>query len=214
MGNGEQDLLDFWLDVHQHRALCRAYFKDLLRTGTSLEQEWPDYSRWIQQHGSSYADVMGDGVDNTAEFEDVNLSRVDLLRDNTEFGDKPVTHMNEDRDSGLGGTMSSRERRDTESHGPHRRLARNPSLNYNGSPSSTLLKKDREPGKDSPERSNNRTSQGPAVIRKNQVVTQLDLFNSAERIYARYLMENAEKPVYFPYVSLSPPMPSNVFAKS
>jgi hypothetical protein len=27
MGNGEQDLLDFWLDVHQHKSLCKAYFK-------------------------------------------------------------------------------------------------------------------------------------------------------------------------------------------
>ena len=137
-------------------------------------------------------------MDDPGDFEDVNLSRVDLLRGDADFQEKPQSQLVGDRDSGLGSTLTSRERRDTESHGPYRRSVHNQSLNSSGSPSLSSERNGRGAEKGSPQRLDNRTSQGPAVIRRNQVVTQLDLFNSAERIYARYMMENAEKPVYFP----------------
>jgi len=40
---GAEDVLDFWLDVQQHENLCRAYFKDLKRSGKAVKDEWPQY---------------------------------------------------------------------------------------------------------------------------------------------------------------------------
>ena len=40
---GAEDVLDFWLDVQQHENLCRAYFKDLKKTGKAVQDEWPQY---------------------------------------------------------------------------------------------------------------------------------------------------------------------------
>jgi len=40
---GAEDVLDFWLDVQQHENLCRAYFKDLKKSGKAVKDEWPQY---------------------------------------------------------------------------------------------------------------------------------------------------------------------------
>lgn len=56
---GSEDSLDFWLDVQQHENLCRAYFKDLRRSGKPLRQEWPDYWRQAKTRGSIYNRVNG-----------------------------------------------------------------------------------------------------------------------------------------------------------
>ena len=40
---GAEDILDFWLDVQQHENLCRAYFKDVRKSGRTIKEDWPEY---------------------------------------------------------------------------------------------------------------------------------------------------------------------------
>ncbi|CDZ96247.1 Regulator of G protein signalling superfamily [Phaffia rhodozyma] len=56
---GQEDILDFWLDVHQHENLCRAYFKDVRKSGRNIAQEWPQYWNRALQQGSSYDAAAG-----------------------------------------------------------------------------------------------------------------------------------------------------------
>ncbi|GAA5856242.1 hypothetical protein JCM9279_006696 [Rhodotorula babjevae] len=56
---GSEDTLDFWLDVQQHENLCRAYFSDLRKAGTTVDQDWPQYDRLARTRGSIYGNVTG-----------------------------------------------------------------------------------------------------------------------------------------------------------
>jgi hypothetical protein len=176
--------------------------QDLHRTGSSLQKEWPDFYHWGRQHGSNYADVAGLRGDDYHATRDMNeKDRDDTLLD--------------DRDSGGGSHMSHRERRDTESHGPRPRTPTTPAYGHStsidnragqvtGSPFAQYQHDHHQAGRPGQRDSllgrdnDRRVSGGPTVTRKNQVITQTVLFTSAERIYARYMMDNAEKPVYFP----------------
>jgi hypothetical protein len=191
------------LEVRLNRILTRSYPQDLHRTGTTVEQEWPDFYNWARQHGSHYADVAG--LQGEPRFSDNETQ----LR---EAEKREADRMLEDRDSGLGSNLSHRERRDTESHGPRPMTPTSPGYAHStsidnrmgqatGSPFSAYQQdqaRNRGGEEGSGQGGARRVSAGPTVIRKNQVVTQMVLFTSAERIFARYLMENAEKPVYFP----------------
>ncbi|GAA5984637.1 hypothetical protein JCM10908_003435 [Rhodotorula pacifica] len=56
---GSEDTLDFWLDVQQHENLCRAYFKDLQKSGVAVRDDWPQYARFARTRGSIYGNVTG-----------------------------------------------------------------------------------------------------------------------------------------------------------
>ncbi|GAA5865158.1 hypothetical protein JCM3774_002154 [Rhodotorula dairenensis] len=56
---GSEDTLDFWLDVQQHENLCRAYFKDLQKSGVAVRDDWPQYARYARTRGSIYGNVTG-----------------------------------------------------------------------------------------------------------------------------------------------------------
>ncbi|GAA6012773.1 hypothetical protein JCM10207_005355 [Rhodosporidiobolus poonsookiae] len=56
---GSEDTLDFWLDVQQHENLCRAYFKDLRKSGRTVRDDWPQYERFARTRGSIYGNVTG-----------------------------------------------------------------------------------------------------------------------------------------------------------
>jgi hypothetical protein len=43
-----------------------------------------------------------------------------------------------------------------------------------------------------------RVSRAPTVIPRERAITQEDLVNSAERVFARYLVQGAEKEIYLP----------------
>ena len=58
---GAEDILDFWLDVQQHENLCRAYFKDIRKSGRNLKEEWPEYWDYARRRGSIYGTVVGMG---------------------------------------------------------------------------------------------------------------------------------------------------------
>jgi hypothetical protein len=56
---GAEDILDFWLDVQQHENLCRAYFKDIRKSGRALREDWPEYWEYARKRGSIYGSVVG-----------------------------------------------------------------------------------------------------------------------------------------------------------
>ena len=56
---GNEDILDFWLDVQQHENLCRAYFKDVRKSGRTIKDDWPQYWDYARRRGSIYGTVVG-----------------------------------------------------------------------------------------------------------------------------------------------------------
>ncbi|GAA5837743.1 hypothetical protein JCM3766R1_000571 [Sporobolomyces carnicolor] len=68
---GGEDTLDFWLDVQQHENLCRAYFKDLRKSGRQVKDDWPQYHQVARTRGSIYGNVTGirrGGSTSTSDF--------------------------------------------------------------------------------------------------------------------------------------------------
>ncbi|KAH6874248.1 hypothetical protein BKA70DRAFT_1378884 [Coprinopsis sp. MPI-PUGE-AT-0042] len=49
----------FWLDVQQHENLCRAYFKDVRKSGKTIKEDWPQYWDYARRRGSIYGTVVG-----------------------------------------------------------------------------------------------------------------------------------------------------------
>ncbi len=56
-----EDILDFWLDVKQHENLCRAYFKDIRKSGRTIKEDWPQFYDYAKRRGSIYGTVVGVG---------------------------------------------------------------------------------------------------------------------------------------------------------
>jgi hypothetical protein len=56
---GAEDILDFWLDVQQHENLCRAYFKDIRKSGRTIRDDWPEFWDYARKRGSIYGQVVG-----------------------------------------------------------------------------------------------------------------------------------------------------------
>lgn len=167
---GSEDSLDFWLDVQQHENLCRAYFKDLRKSGRHVRDDWPGYYREARERGSIYTRVTG----------------IELERD---YGDKEEisddTHG--ERNGGGYGRAS-----DGEWNLPAPGQPRFPGdPDYAGRQSSsdraerrsTLFK---------------RGSIAPTVLPRSTAISRIDLVASAERIYARYLLPGSEKEIYLP----------------
>ncbi|KAI0300484.1 RGS domain-containing protein [Multifurca ochricompacta] len=50
---GAEDILDFWLDVQQHENLCRAYFKDVRKSGRTIREDWPEYWEYARRRGTA-----------------------------------------------------------------------------------------------------------------------------------------------------------------
>jgi hypothetical protein len=169
---GSEDSLDFWLDVQQHENLCRAYFKDLRKSGRHVREDWPGYYREARERGSIYTRVTG----------------IELERD---YGEKEEIER-EGGESSMGGHGYGRAS-DGEWHLPapgQPRFPGDPDF-YNGRQSSS----------DRAERRSNlfkRGSIAPTVLSRTTAITRTDLVASAERIYARYLLPGSEKEIYLP----------------
>ncbi|EJT99673.1 regulator of G protein signaling [Dacryopinax primogenitus] len=166
-----EDVLDFWLDVQQHENLCRAYFRDVRKSGKSIKEDWPQYWDYARSRGSIYGNVVGvhsgkRSTASTANITDaekagiVSGSRAASPRPATPHGPNPFDsqHLGEDA--------------------PHR--------------STTPFSFRRASAM------NKRASRAPTVIPRDTAITRMDLISSAERIYARYLMPGTEKEIYLP----------------
>ncbi|CBQ70354.1 related to RAX1-Protein involved in determination of budding patterns [Sporisorium reilianum SRZ2] len=173
-----EDALDFWLDVQQHENLCRAYFKDLRKSGKTVKEDWPQYYAEALERGSIYNKING-------IYEHTNTARrgAETSWDHQSRVDSPE------------GNYS------TVSHAPS---ALAPAAGASGAP----LSAPRFPGdpdylaqQTRAERKSilaKRGSVAPTVISRSAAITRTDLIASAERIYARYLLPGSEKEIYLP----------------
>jgi hypothetical protein len=167
---GSEDSLDFWLDVQQHENLCRAYFKDLKRTGTSVRDDWPGYYREARQRGSIYNRF--NGIEQ-APYDDDK--------------DEPWNQPGWEADGG------EAHRAGPQGYGRPGSIVAGDDMPEAPEPSTA-------PNSRAERRSfmNKRASHAPTVIARNSAISRTDLIASAERIYARYLLPGSEKEIYLP----------------
>ncbi|KDN39956.1 regulator of G protein signaling [Tilletiaria anomala UBC 951] len=186
---GAEDSLDFWLDVQQHENLCRAYFKDLRKSGRSVKDDWPGYWREARERGSIYNKI--NGVDEDIISADAAVLETGALGQKNASGEEHEQQHRGDFESaaqeGQQGTVDEfgGNRPSTSmSHGP--RFPGDPDF----PPQATRSERRSMLAK--------RASLAPTVISRNAAITRTDLIASAERIYARYLLPGSEKEIYLP----------------
>ncbi|CAO1628763.1 unnamed protein product [Parajaminaea phylloscopi] len=223
---GSEDSLDFWLDVQQHENLCRAYFKDLRRSGKSLRDEWPDYYRQAKLRGSIYNRVNGVD-DDESDGTTTQHWRSEQGRFETTTGEGGLTrsgHLTttgghgqdgdgdgeeELRDDGFGGLTQSRDPATADPSSSHHLTGTSyrddPTSHEDSSRSGPRFPGDPDyplggEGSNAQRRSllAKRASLAPTVIARSSAITRTDLVASAERIYARYLLPGSEKEIYLP----------------
>lgn len=185
-----EDALDFWLDVQQHENLCRAYFKDLRKSGRSVKEDWPQYYAEALERGSIYNKING-----------IHPQTGDAAGTD---GMRKATDASWDRQSRV---ESPDGNYSTLSHAPSPIPAAAGASRMGGA-SGTPLSAPRFPGdpdylaqQTRAERKSilaKRGSVAPTVISRSAAITRTDLIASAERIYARYLLPGSEKEIYLP----------------
>ncbi|KAF7303800.1 RGS domain-containing protein [Mycena indigotica] len=163
---GAEDILDFWLDVQQHENLCRAYFKDVRKSGRTIKEDWPQYWDYARRRGSIYGTVVGMNPEGGAATKRSTASTGELL------SDQDRRNLAE-ADEKYGGASVS----------PNTRVAStSPDVGRSPSPfgvggvgrTPTLF-------------TMKRASRAPTIIPRSAAITRLNLIASAERIYYRYL---------------------------
>ncbi|KAK0527640.1 Bud site selection protein, Revert to axial protein 1 [Tilletia horrida] len=169
-----ENALDLWLDCQQHENLCRAYFKDLRRSGRTVREDWPSYYAEARERGSIYNRV--NGIDE--ETEPWDREKWEAERPQSQHIDAPAPH------AATGESADPSALAETgDTAGP--RFPGDPDfVNSSRAERRTMLAK--------------RASVAPTVISRNAAITRTDLIASAERIYARYLLPGSEKEVYLP----------------
>ncbi|WVW78893.1 hypothetical protein I302_100856 [Kwoniella bestiolae CBS 10118] len=195
-----EDALDFWLDVQQHENMCKAYFKDIKRSGRSIDEEWPEFADYARTNGSHFSPLLSLSTPPQQPGSPNPAGDFSPRSNQGEF-DSPV----------LGGTTGGRERRDTESHGNAPR-----SSMLSPAPSSTLnemgMATGRPQNKDRPSMTpsgkmslrgkfgggNVPKTKAPTVIARDRAIEKSALVDGAERIYLRYLLPGAEREIYLP----------------
>ncbi|WVR04347.1 hypothetical protein IAU60_001348 [Kwoniella sp. DSM 27419] len=185
-----EDALDFWLDVQQHENMCKAYFKDLKRSGRSVQDDWPEFADYARTNGSHFAPLLSlPSEPNSPQ-----------LASNFSSPRQPGEDLDPPRSPSLGG---GRERRDTESHGGMPRAGFTPASSagdlmgmgqaqYRDRPSGTGKMSLRGRWTDS------KRSKAPTVIARDRAIQKAALVEGAERIYLRYLLPGAEREIYLP----------------
>ncbi|KIK57438.1 hypothetical protein GYMLUDRAFT_172953 [Collybiopsis luxurians FD-317 M1] len=168
---GAEDILDFWLDVQQHENLCRAYFKDVRKSGRTIKEDWPQYWDYARRRGSIYGTVVGlnpEGLHTKRS----TASTGELLSEQ----DKRNLAATDEKAAGR-----STSPRLTPAVSDHTHVA-STSPN-NDRPSTPFSLSGRTPTLFNLKRA----SRAPTVIPRSSAITRQDLIASAERIYFRYL---------------------------
>lgn len=161
---GAEDILDFWLDVQQHENLCRAYFKDVRKSGRTIKEDWPQYWDYARRRGSIYGTVVG-------------------LQPNgggTKRSTASTSEMLNDYEKRAEGGRSTSPRPPT---GDKDRIA-SPNSAYEQPRSTTPFSLS---GRTPTLFNMKRASRAPTVIPRSSAITRMDLIASAERIFFRYL---------------------------
>ncbi|KAK4048116.1 Bud site selection protein, Revert to axial protein 1 [Microbotryomycetes sp. JL201] len=192
---GSEDSLDFWLDVQQHENLCRAYFKDLRKSGRAIKDDWPRYYQYARTRGSIYGPVTGiRRGDGSSEYE--RFPRQDSPQ-TSEFAEKI------DKESAVSLSVDRGEQSSGLARSQMRTPTPNSQLQPNRYPLSPTLRAlySHDDDDDATGQSSSRRRQSTAAqpyIMRDAAINRTDLIASAERIYSRYLMPGAEKEVYLP----------------
>jgi hypothetical protein len=172
---GAEDILDFWLDVQQHENLCRAYFKDVRKSGRTIREDWPEYWDYARRRGSTYGTVVGgpapagakrstaSTADMAAEMQEKRGTSPDprLLASTS-----PATAVGTDLEHALRSPTPAQPRSST--------------------PFSL--------GKRTPTFFSRRASRAPTIIPRSSPISRNDLVASAERIFLRYLSPAGTSP--------------------
>ncbi|KAH9940269.1 RGS domain-containing protein [Amylocystis lapponica] len=163
---GSEDILDFWLDVQQHENLCRAYFKDVRKSGRAIRDDWPEYWDYARRRGSIYGTVVGlnpqPGTKRSTQSTGEMLSEQDRHNLAAAGDEKGARSPSPRMTSTSPGTAVATE--PPRSTTPFSLAGRTPTL-FN-------MK---------------RASRAPTIIPRSSAITRQDLIASAERIYFRYL---------------------------
>jgi len=167
-----EDVLDFWLDVQQHENLCRAYFRDVRKSGRSIKEDWPQYWDFARTRGSIYGNVVGvhNGKRSTAST--ANITDIEK--------------------AGLGAGSRSASPHPPTGHAANPYEPRHAASDEAPVRSTTPFSFRRASAM------NKRASRAPTVIPRDAAITRMDLISSAERIFARYLMTPSDKEIYLP----------------
>ncbi|KAL0958850.1 hypothetical protein HGRIS_014169 [Hohenbuehelia grisea] len=187
---GTEDVLDFWLDVQQHENLCRAYFKDVRKSGRSIKEDWPQYWDYARRRGSIYGTVVGLHPEGGGTKRSTT-STSDMLTDN----EKRALASADGRTSTSQAQGLGFGRRSTSPHPPqsttpgvmseHTRVASASPKNDDDHPRSTTPFS--LSGRTPTLFNLKRASRAPTVIPRSAAITRQNLIASAERIYFRYL---------------------------
>ncbi|KAF8314999.1 regulator of G protein signaling superfamily [Clavulina sp. PMI_390] len=188
---GAEDVLDFWLDVQQHENLCRAYFKDVRKSGRTIREDWPQYWEYARRRGSIYGQVVLPPTSATP------TTMAGEKRNTASTNDMEKISGQYDRSGSMTPSMAARKQATSpppqaQSEKGHVTLAEpNPPPGAGGrtTPFSTrrlsaVLSR--------------RASRAPTVIPRDSAITRTDLIASAERIYYRYMTPGSEKEIYLP----------------
>ena len=154
--------------MQQHENLCRAYFKDVRKSGRTIKEDWPEYWDYARRRGSIYGTVVGmnphmgtkrstaSTADLMSDQDRQNLATVD----NEKAGRSPSPRIM----STSPGTHTAVASEPPRSTTPFSLSGRTPTL-FNM----------------------RRASRAPTIIPRSAAITRQDLIASAERIYFRYL---------------------------
>ncbi|KAF8956601.1 hypothetical protein BDZ97DRAFT_1851121 [Flammula alnicola] len=170
---GAEDILDFWLDVQQHENLCRAYFKDVRKSGRTIKDDWPQYWEYARRRGSIYGTVVGLNHDG-AGTKRSTASTGELLTEQDKRNLAAAGGSNEEK-----GMRSTSPRPPTAGHSEYTRVASaSPvdALEGNAPRSSTPFSLS---GRTPTLFNLRRASRAPTVIPRSAAITRLDLIASA-----------------------------------
>jgi len=166
---GAEDILDFWLDVQQHENLCRAYSKDVRKSGRAIREDWPEYWDYARRRGSIYGTVVG--LNPQMATKRSTASTNELLHDQDRLNLAASGEERAYRSPSPRMTSTSPQTAVGSEYNPNPPRSSTPFSLSGRTP--TLFQK--------------RVSRAPTVIPRSAAVTRQDLISSAEHIYFRYL---------------------------
>ncbi|KAK7052255.1 protein rax1 [Favolaschia claudopus] len=172
---GAEDILDFWLDVQQHENLCRAYFKDVRKSGRTIKEDWPQYWDYARRRGSIYGTVVGMNPEGGAATKRSTASTNELLNEQDK---RNLAEMDEK----YGGMSTSPRPLPSE----HTRVNSTSPDPYSGTRSISPFGVSGV-GRTPTLFTMKRASRAPTIIPRSAAITRMNLVASAERIYYRYL---------------------------
>ncbi|KAF9561249.1 hypothetical protein CPC08DRAFT_635651 [Agrocybe pediades] len=174
---GAEDILDFWLDVQQHENLCRAYFKDVRKSGRTIKEDWPQYWDYARRRGSIYGTVVGLNPDGMGTKRST-ASTGEML---TEQDRRNLAAAGDEK-----GTLGARSTSPRPPMSENTRVASASPVDGldNAGRSSTPFSLS---GRTPTLFNLRRASRAPTIIPRSAAITRMDLIASAERIFYRYL---------------------------